>query len=69
VTEATTTCPGRAGGVCLLCCRPVEAAERRCPALALAGIPAHAGCCGGCATSPAPPELALAAVPLGVAGG
>jgi hypothetical protein len=36
---------------CLLCCRPVDRAERRYPAFALAGIPAHAGCCGGCATA------------------
>jgi hypothetical protein len=50
VTEATATGPGLAG--CLLCCRPVGAAEQRCPAFALAGISAHAGCCGGCATTP-----------------
>jgi hypothetical protein len=31
---------------CLLCGRPVDRAERRCPAFALAGIPAHAACCG-----------------------
>jgi hypothetical protein len=48
VTEATTTRPGVTG--CLLCCRPVEVPERRCPAFALAGISAHAGCCGGCAS-------------------
>ena len=50
---AATTRPGLAGGGCLLCCRPVGPAERRCPAFALAGIAAHAGCCGGCATGPA----------------
>jgi hypothetical protein len=26
--------------------------ERRCSAFALAGVVAHAGCCGGCATNP-----------------
>ena len=31
---------------CLLGGRPVDPAERRCPAFALAGIPAHAACCG-----------------------
>jgi hypothetical protein len=41
---------GRAG-MCLLCCGPVGPAERHCPAFALAGIAAHAGCCGGCTTS------------------
>jgi hypothetical protein len=49
VTEAAATGPGLAG--CLLCCRPVGAAEPRCPAFALAGIAAHAGCCSGCATT------------------
>jgi hypothetical protein len=48
--------PGGAG--CLLCCRPVGPAERRCPAFALAGITAHADCCGGCATSHAQLEPA-----------
>jgi len=31
---------------CLLGGRPVELAGRRCPAFGLAGIPAHAACCG-----------------------
>ena len=48
--------PGVAG--CLLCCRPVRPVQRRCPAFALAGITAHAGCCGGCAPSPTRPESA-----------
>jgi len=68
VTQAAVTRLGPTLA-CLLCSRPVRPDQRRCPAFAQAGIPAHAGCCGGCATSPAPPELALAAVPLGVAGG
>jgi hypothetical protein len=33
--------------VCLLCGRRVAWNERRCPAFALAGVAAHAGCCGG----------------------
>jgi Bifunctional DNA primase/polymerase, N-terminal len=54
VSEAATR-PGLAPA-CLLCCRPVGLVERRCPAFALAGIAAHAGCCGGCtATAPARP--------------
>jgi hypothetical protein len=57
MTEATRGRPGLAGG-CLLCCGPVDPAERRCPAFALAGIAAHADCCGGCATSPARPKPA-----------
>jgi len=57
VTEAARDRPGPAGG-CLLCCRPVQVAEPRCPAFALAGIAAHAGCCGGCATGPARTEPA-----------
>ena len=52
---------------CLLCCASVEPGEPRCPAFAQAGIPAHAGCCSGCATSPA--QLALAVALVGVAGG
>jgi hypothetical protein len=36
--------------VCLLCCRLVDPRQPRCPAFALAGIAAHASCCGGCAT-------------------
>jgi hypothetical protein len=31
---------------CLLGGRPVDPTERRCPAFALAGIPAHAAGCG-----------------------
>jgi hypothetical protein len=58
MTEATSDRAGTAAGVCLLCCRPVGAAERRCPAFALAGIAAHAGCCGGCTVGPARPEPA-----------
>jgi hypothetical protein len=42
MAEATASRPGPALA-CLLCCRPVEAAERRCPAFALAGVAAHAG--------------------------
>jgi hypothetical protein len=57
--EATAPGPGPALA-CLLCCHPVEAAERRCPAFALAGVAAHAGCCGGCATGPARPAPAAA---------
>jgi hypothetical protein len=57
VTKAAASRPGLAVA-CLLCCRPVEAAERRCPAFALAGIAAHAGCCGGCATGRAQAEPA-----------
>jgi hypothetical protein len=53
MTGATATHRGPAVGVCLLCCRPVHPAEPRCPAFALAAIPVHAGCCGGCAASPA----------------
>jgi hypothetical protein len=49
VTQAAATGPGVTG--CLLCCRPVMPGEPRCPAFALAGIAAHAGCCGGCATT------------------
>jgi len=49
VTEAAATRPGVTG--CLPCCRPVKPGEPRCPAFALAGIAAHAGCCGGCATT------------------
>jgi hypothetical protein len=60
------------GPVCLLCCRLVDPAERRCPAFTLAAIAAHAGCCGGCA---APGSVAgrpagapaTAAVPMGLA--
>jgi hypothetical protein len=47
VTKAVATRPGVTG--CLLCCRPVRPDQRRCPAFALAGITARAGCCGGCA--------------------
>jgi hypothetical protein len=36
---------------CLFCGRPVEEDAPCCPALALAGVLAHAGCCGGCATT------------------
>ena len=42
--------------VCLLCCRLVDPRQPRCPAFALAGVAAHAGCCGGCTTDPAPTE-------------
>jgi len=58
MTQAAATRLGPAGGGCLLCCRPVDPAERRCPAFALAGVAAQAGCCGGCATRPARPEPA-----------
>jgi hypothetical protein len=50
MTEAAAIRPGLAA-CCRLCCRPI-ASERRCPAFALAGIAAHAGCCGGCASGP-----------------
>jgi hypothetical protein len=60
------------GSACLLCGRPVDPAERRCPAFAQAGISAHAGCCGGCATRPGPhrswPDEASTAV-VGESGG
>jgi hypothetical protein len=56
MTQAATTRPGVTG--CLLCCRPVQPAEPRCPAFALAKISAHAGCCGGCTSGPARPEPA-----------
>jgi hypothetical protein len=36
---------------CLFCGRAVAWIERRCPAFALAGVAAHADCCGGCAAS------------------
>jgi hypothetical protein len=55
MTQATRPRQGPAGG-CLLCCRPVKPGEPRCPAFALAGIAAHAGCCGGCTSDPAQPE-------------
>ncbi len=48
MAEAAATRPGPAAGVCLLCCRAVAVAEPCCPAFALAGVAAHAGCCGGC---------------------
>jgi hypothetical protein len=51
MTEAAPTRPGLAVA-CLLCCRPVGPVEPCCPAFALAGIAAHVGCCGGCATDP-----------------
>jgi predicted amidophosphoribosyltransferase len=35
---------------CLFCGRQLAWIERRCPAFALAGVAAHAGCCGGCTT-------------------
>lgn len=57
MTASTSDRAGTAASVCLLCC-PVGAAERRCPAFALAGIAAHAGCCGGCTVGPARPEPA-----------
>jgi len=49
----TTQTTGRDPAVaCLLCCHPVGRPEPRCPALALARIPAHAGCCArGAATA------------------
>jgi hypothetical protein len=50
VTQAATT-PSWPN--CLLCGRPVRPTEPRCPAFALAGIAAHTGCCGGCASNPA----------------
>jgi hypothetical protein len=57
VTEAARDRPGVAG--CLLCSRPVGPTEPRCPAFALAEVAAHAGCCGGCATTaPARPSPA-----------
>jgi hypothetical protein len=59
MTDATRDRQGPAGG-CLLCCRPVKPGETCCPAFALAGIAAHAGCCAGCATGPARPALAAA---------
>jgi hypothetical protein len=45
----------------LFCGRPVAAVAPRCPALTLAGVAAHAGCCGGCPTRPAAPSPAPAA--------
>jgi hypothetical protein len=48
MTKAAATRPGVTG--CLLCCRPIEATEPRCPAFALAGVVAHAGCGGRFAT-------------------
>jgi hypothetical protein len=57
VTAVTGDRPGVAAG-CLLCCRPIQPAERRCPAFALAGIATHAGCCGGCASGPTRIEAA-----------
>jgi hypothetical protein len=63
MTQATATPPSMAG--CLLCCRPVKPGEPRCPAFAQAGIAAHAGCCGGCASDPA--RLAPAADRVGAA--
>jgi hypothetical protein len=58
VTAAVASAwPGPVGGR-LLCSHPVDPAEPRCPAFALAGITAHACCCGGCVTSPARPEPA-----------
>jgi hypothetical protein len=50
---------------CLFCTRPVTTGQRRCPALGAAGVPAHAGCCGGCAPNPTWPALApdVAATP------
>jgi hypothetical protein len=53
VTQRTGERLGQDGGVCLLCCRPLGAAEPRCPAFALAGVVVHAACCGGCASGPA----------------
>jgi hypothetical protein len=53
MTQAAATRPGVTGY--LLCCCPVEAAEPRCPAFALARISAHAGGCGGCTSGPARP--------------
>jgi hypothetical protein len=44
--------------VCLFCHRQLAWIERRCPAFALAGVAAHAGCCGGCAATPAEHKLA-----------
>jgi hypothetical protein len=55
VTAAVASAwPGPVGG-CLLCSRPIDPAEPCCPAFALAGVTAHAGCC---ATSPARTEPA-----------
>jgi hypothetical protein len=58
---------------CLLCGRPVDRAQRRCPAFTLAGIPAHAGCCGGCATAAGqqrgPVEASAATMVVGESGG
>jgi hypothetical protein len=58
---------------CLLCGRPVDRAEQRCPAFTLAGIPAHAGCCGGCATArgqgSGPVDASTAAMVVGESGG
>jgi len=53
MTAVPATRPGVAAGCCLLCCRPVRSTELWCPAFTLAGIAAHAGCCGGCASDPA----------------
>jgi hypothetical protein len=57
MTQATCDRQGPAAG-CLLCSHLVEPGEPRCPAFALAGILAHASCCGGCASGPARPEPA-----------
>jgi hypothetical protein len=55
---------------CLFCFRPARASRQAsCPAFALGGVAAPAGCCGGC-TSEAQPELAVVDVtptgPVGV---
>jgi hypothetical protein len=42
---------GDATAACLFCGRQLASIERHCPAFALAGVAAHAGCCGGCSTS------------------
>jgi hypothetical protein len=48
----TTQTTGRDPAVArLLCCHPVARPEPRCPALALARIPAHADSCAGGATT------------------
>jgi hypothetical protein len=44
---------GDQAAACLFCGRRVAWIERRCPAFALAGVAAHAGCCGGWTTTPA----------------
>jgi hypothetical protein len=69
MTDAATVHSRPALGVCQLCCRPVDRAELRCPAFTRAGIPAHAGCCGGCGDGPARPGLERSVAAMGMADG